>query len=48
MNFKGVKPYGKNLVNSLKFYLNMVFTKVNLIGHTCVQNWCSNTSVKMN
>jgi hypothetical protein len=33
---KGFKPCGKKLINSLKFYLNMVFTKVNLVGHTCM------------
>jgi hypothetical protein len=39
MNFKGFKPCGKNLVNLLKFYLNMIFTKVNLVGHTCMQEF---------
>jgi hypothetical protein len=33
---KGLKPCGKNLVNSLKFYPNKVFIKVNLVGHTCM------------
>jgi hypothetical protein len=36
---KGFKPYGKHLVNSLKFYLNMIFTKVNLGWHTCMQKF---------
>jgi hypothetical protein len=36
---KGFKPCGKNLVNSLKFYPNKIFTKVNLVGHTCMQNF---------
>jgi hypothetical protein len=34
---KGFKPCGENLVNSLKFYLDLVFGKVNLVGHTCMQ-----------
>jgi hypothetical protein len=34
---KGFKPCGKILVNSLKFYLDLVFTKVNLVGYTCMQ-----------
>jgi hypothetical protein len=38
MNFKGVQTSGKHLVNSLKFYLNLVFTKMNLVGHTCIQD----------
>jgi hypothetical protein len=25
------------MVNSLKFYLDLVFKKVNLVGHTCMQ-----------
>jgi hypothetical protein len=37
MNLKGYRPYGKNLVNSLKFHLDLIFTKVNLVGHTCMQ-----------
>jgi hypothetical protein len=38
MNFKGDQTLWENHVNYLKFYLNMVFTKVNLAGHTCMQN----------
>jgi hypothetical protein len=34
---KGFKPSGKNLVNSLKFYLGLIFTTVNLAVHTCMQ-----------
>jgi hypothetical protein len=34
---KGFEPCEKNRVNSQKFYLNMVFTKVNLVRHTCMQ-----------
>jgi hypothetical protein len=45
---KGFKPCGKNLVNSLKFYLNMVFTKVNLVRQLVCKIWSSNTSVNMN
>jgi hypothetical protein len=37
MNFKGVQTLWENLVNSIKFYLNMIFTKVNLVEHTCMQ-----------
>jgi hypothetical protein len=33
---KGFKPLRKNLVNSLKFYPYLIFTKVNLVGHTCM------------
>jgi hypothetical protein len=33
----GFKHCGKNLINSLKFYLDMIFMKVNLVGHTCMQ-----------
>jgi hypothetical protein len=35
----GFITYGKNLVNSLKFYLNRIFTKLNLVGHTCLQKF---------
>jgi hypothetical protein len=31
---KGLKPFWKNLINSLKFHPHMVFTKVNLVGYT--------------
>jgi hypothetical protein len=34
---KGSKPCGKNLVNSPKIYLDMLFTTMNLVGHTCMQ-----------
>jgi hypothetical protein len=33
---KGFKHCGKNPVNSLKFSLNLIFTKVNLVGYTCM------------
>jgi hypothetical protein len=33
---KGFKPCGKNLVNSIKIYLYLVVTNVNLVGHTCM------------
>jgi hypothetical protein len=29
----------KNLVNSLKFYPNEIFTKVNLVGYTCMKKF---------
>jgi hypothetical protein len=42
MNFKGFKPCGKNLRNSPKFCLDLVFTTVNLAEHTCMQEiWVS-------
>jgi hypothetical protein len=28
------KPYGKNLVNPLKFTLDLIIPNVNLVGHT--------------
>jgi hypothetical protein len=34
---KGFKPRGKKLVNSLKFYLDLIFPTVNLVGHICMQ-----------
>jgi hypothetical protein len=37
MNFQGVKTLWENLVNSSKISLDMTFTKVNLVGHTCMQ-----------
>jgi hypothetical protein len=37
LNFKGVETFGENLVNSLKIYLDLIFTNVNLVGHTCMQ-----------
>jgi hypothetical protein len=36
---KGFKPCGKNLVNSLKLYLDLTFTTVNLVSHTCMQDY---------
>jgi hypothetical protein len=36
---KGFKPFGKNLVNSLKFYLEIIFMHVNLDIHTCMQEF---------
>jgi hypothetical protein len=37
MNFKGFQTLWENLVNPLKFYLDLIFTKVNLVGHTFMQ-----------
>jgi hypothetical protein len=34
---KGFKPCEKRLVNSLKIYLDFILTKMNLVGHTCMQ-----------
>jgi hypothetical protein len=33
----GLKPYGKNLINSQKIYFVMVFMTVNLEWLTCIQ-----------
>jgi hypothetical protein len=35
-NFKGSKLSRKNLINSPTFSLDLIFTKVNLVGHTCM------------
>jgi hypothetical protein len=35
---KGFKPCWKNLVNSLKLYLDLTFSNVNLVGHTYMQD----------
>jgi hypothetical protein len=35
--FLGFKPLGKNKLNSLKFYLEVIFMNVNLVDHTCMQ-----------
>jgi hypothetical protein len=34
---KGFKPYRKYLVNSLKISIDLIFTKVNLVWHSCMQ-----------
>jgi hypothetical protein len=36
MNFKGVQTFWENLINSPKFSLDLIFTKLNLVGHTCM------------
>jgi hypothetical protein len=33
---EGFKPFWKNMINSLKFPLHMIFIKVNLVGYTCM------------
>jgi hypothetical protein len=33
---KGFKPFGKNLINLLKFYLEVIFMKVNLVFYVCI------------
>jgi hypothetical protein len=38
MNFKGFKPCGKNLVNPPKIYLDLIFTTMNLVWYTCMQD----------
>jgi hypothetical protein len=35
---KWFNPSGKNLINSPKVYLDLIFSKVNLVGHTCMQD----------
>jgi hypothetical protein len=37
MNFKGVQTCWENLRNSPKFSLDLILTKVNLVGQTCMQ-----------
>jgi hypothetical protein len=37
INFKGVQTFWKNLVNSLEFFLDLIFMNVNLVMHTCMQ-----------
>jgi hypothetical protein len=39
MNFKGVKPSREKPINSPKFPLDLIFTKVNLDGHRCMQEF---------
>jgi hypothetical protein len=36
---KGFKPFGKNLINSPKFFLGMIFNTMNLDWLTCIQNF---------
>jgi hypothetical protein len=36
MNFKGVQTFWENPRNSPKFCFDLVFTTVNLVGHTCM------------
>jgi hypothetical protein len=36
MNFKGVQTFREK---SDKFSLNFIFTKVNLVGHTCMKEF---------
>jgi hypothetical protein len=45
MNFKEVHPSGKNLRNSPKLSLDLIFTKVNLVGNTCMQEFRVTTQV---
>jgi hypothetical protein len=37
MNFKEVYTLWEKSSNSLKIYLELIFIKVNLAGHTCMQ-----------
>jgi hypothetical protein len=36
---KGLEPSRKNLINSPKISLDLIFTKMNLVGHTCMQEF---------
>jgi hypothetical protein len=45
MNFKGFKPFGKNLRNSPKSSLDLILRKVNLVEHTCMQEFGVTTQV---
>jgi hypothetical protein len=36
LNFRGVQTFLEKVINSLKFPLHMIFTKVNLVGYTCM------------
>jgi hypothetical protein len=36
LNFKGFHPFLKNLINSLKFHVHMIFAKMNIVGYTCM------------
>jgi hypothetical protein len=38
LNFKGVQPSRKNLINSLKIFLDIIVHNVNLVLLTCIQN----------
>jgi hypothetical protein len=38
MNFKGVQTLWENLENSLQISLDLIFTKMNLVGHTYMQD----------
>jgi hypoxanthine-guanine phosphoribosyltransferase len=44
---KGFKPFGTNLVNSLKIYLEVIFLNMNLVGHTCMQENEVSTQVSL-
>jgi hypothetical protein len=37
MNFKGVQTFGENFGKFIKNYLNLMFTNVNLVGQSCMQ-----------
>jgi hypothetical protein len=37
MNFKGVQTLCKKSGKFPKIYLDLIFTKVNLVGHTCMK-----------
>jgi dTDP-D-glucose 4,6-dehydratase len=39
MNFKRDSNLQENLVNSPKFLLDLIFTKLNLVGITCMQEF---------
>jgi hypothetical protein len=37
INFKGVQTFWENLIYSPKFCIYLIFTKVNLVEYTCMQ-----------
>jgi hypothetical protein len=39
MNFKGVQTLWENMGNFPKFYLDVLFTKVNLVAQSCMRDF---------
>jgi hypothetical protein len=37
MNFKGFQTFWENLRNSPKYPFDLILTKLNLVGHSCMQ-----------
>jgi hypothetical protein len=36
---KGFKPFGENIIKSLKFYLHKIFMNINLYDLTCIKKF---------